>query len=328
MRDVTGEVAGDPKRGLVTFDEPFTRLLCQGMVLNHIYLRRNERGGIEYFWPEDVDNVHGADGRIEHATLRSDGSRIEYGGVGTMSKSKNNGVDPQVLIDRYGADTARLFVMFASPPEQTLEWSDSGVEGASRFLRRLWAFCHANRRSITAGTGTLEPAVLPDGARRLRREIHTVLKQASYDYERMQYNTVVSAGMKMLNALEAAKLADDPGPAAALRESVSIALRVLYPVVPHVTHALWVELGFAAESGDLLDAPWPQLDPGALVQDEIELVLQINGKVRGGLRVAATADRAAIEAAALATDAFSRHGEGRAARKVIVVPGRLVNVVT
>jgi len=326
MRDLTGHVPGDPARGLVRVDEPFTRLLCQGMVLNHIYSRRNERGGIEYFWPEEVTDVHGPDGRVTHAVLRSDGSRVEYEGVGTMSKSKNNGVDPQALIDTYGADTARLFVMFASPPEQTLEWSDSGVEGASRFLRRLWAFCASARESI-ASAGRLEAVALPEPARRLRREIHAVLRQASYDYDRRQYNTVVSAAMKMLNALEGARLGDDPASRAARRECVSIAIRTLYPVVPHVTHALWTGLGYAAESGDLLDAPWPQVDEAALRQDELELVLQVNGKVRGALRVAADADRAAIEAAALGSDAVRRHGEGRPPRKVVVVPGRLVNVV-
>jgi leucyl-tRNA synthetase len=329
MRDVTGYVPGDPARGLVTFDEPFTRLLCQGMVLNHIYSRRNERGGIEYFWPDDVTDVAGPDGRVTHALLKADGSRVEYEGVGTMSKSKNNGVDPQALIDTYGADTARLFVMFASPPEQTLEWSDSGVEGANRFLRRLWAFCHATREAVAgvapgAGAQGASPA-----AKALRREIHSVLRQASYDYERKQYNTVVSAAMKMLNALESARAlaTDGDAGAAVLRECVSITLRVLYPVVPHVGHALWTELGFAAEHGDLLDAPWPQVDPDALVQDELELVLQVNGKVRGALRVSSSADRAAIEAAALAAEPVVRLAEGRPPKKVVVVPGRLVNVV-
>jgi leucyl-tRNA synthetase len=327
MRDVTGYLPSAPARGLVTFDEPFTRLLCQGMVLNHIYSRKSERGGIEYFWPDEVTDVHGPEGRVTHALLKSDGSRVEYGGVGTMSKSKNNGVDPQALIDRHGADTARLFVMFASPPEQTLEWSDSGVDGASRFMRRLWAFCHASRDTISGAPLADAAAPLPEPARALRREIHTVLRQASYDYERKQYNTVVSAAMKMLNALESARLGTDPASAAALRETVSIALRVLYPVVPHITHALWVGLGYAAQWGDLLDAHWPQVDEAALVQDEIEFVLQINGKVRGALRVPAGADRATIESAAIASDAYARHAEGRAPKKVIVVPGRLINLV-
>jgi leucyl-tRNA synthetase len=330
MRDVTGHVPSDPKRGLVAFDEPFTRLLCQGMVLNHIYSRKNAKGGIEYFWPDEVSDVHGPDGRVTHAVLKSDGSRVEYEGVGTMSKSKNNGVDPQALIDRYGADTARLFVMFASPPEQTLEWSDAGVEGASRFLRRVWAFGHASRDAVAraAGTSAAEHAgAMSAAAKALRREIHTVLKQASYDYERKQYNTVVSATMKMLNALEGAKLEATAADAAALRETLSILLRVLYPVVPHLGHGLWTALGYAGAHGDLLDAPWPTLDEVALVQDELELVLQVNGKVRGALRVPASADRAAIEAAAVASEAVARHAEGRAPKKIVVVPGRLVNVV-
>ncbi|MFO1199481.1 MAG: leucine--tRNA ligase [Burkholderiaceae bacterium] len=327
MRDIPGAFPGDAARGLVKFDEPFTRLLCQGMVLNHIYQRKNERGGIEYFWPDEVENVFGDDGRIAGAKLKSDGSAIDYAGVGTMSKSKNNGVDPQELIDRYGADTARLFVMFASPPEQTLEWSGAGVEGAHRFLRRLWAYGHAQSARLAADAAPPDAAALAPAHKALRREIHTVLRQATYDYQRLQYNTVVSAAMKMLNALESAKLPEGPASAATVRECLSILLRALYPVVPHVTHALWTQLGYAAAHGDLLDAPWPQVEESALARDEIELVLQINGKVRGAVTVPADADRAAIEAAALASDAFARHAEGRAAKKVVVVPGRLVNVV-
>jgi leucyl-tRNA synthetase len=315
--------------GLVSIDEPFTKLLTQGMVLNHIYSRRSEQGGVEYFWPHEVENVHDADGHVVGARLKSDGTLIDYEGVGTMSKSKNNGVDPQQLIDRYGADTARLFVMFASPPEQTLEWNDAGVEGASRFLRRLWAFgaAHADAiRGASAAGATWADA--SGSVRSFRHEVHKTLEQASYDYERMQYNTVVSACMKLLNALE--KLAAGPdaaGRAAAITEAFGIALRVLYPACPHITHALWHELGYAADAGDLLDAPWPEVDAAALVRDEIELVLQVNGKLRGAIRVPASADKAQIEAAALASAEFERYAEGRAPKKVIVVPGRLVNVV-
>jgi leucyl-tRNA synthetase len=327
MRDIRGGFPGEPDRGLVKFDEPFTRLLCQGMVLNHIYFRKNERGGIEYFWPDEVENVFNEGGRISGARLRSDGSAIEYGGVGTMSKSKNNGVDPQDLIDRYGADTARLFVMFASPPEQTLEWSGAGVEGAHRFLRRLWAYGFAESASLAAPAQPLDASKLSPAHKALRREIHSVLRQANYDYQRLQYNTVVSAAMKMLNALESARLHASPETTETVRECLSILLRVLYPVVPHVTHGMWTALGYAARHGDLLDAPWPQVEEAALQQDEVELVLQINGKVRGSVTVPAAAERTAIEAAALASDAFARHAEGRAAKKVVVVPGRLVNVV-
>ncbi|MCR5866564.1 leucine--tRNA ligase [Aquincola sp. J276] len=309
--------------GLVKIDEPFKRLLTQGMVLNHIYSRRSAQGGVEYFWPHEVENTFDAAGKITGAKLKSDGSAVDYQGVGTMSKSKNNGVDPQELIDRYGADTARLFVMFASPPEQTLEWNDAGVEGAHRFLKRVWGFGAKNAAAITAAgdvAGELSPA-----AKALRREVHTVLKQISYDYERMQYNTVVSGAMKLLNALEDFKPA--PGDEPALREGFSVLLRGLYPACPHITHGLWQQLGYADRLGDLLDAPWPEVDDAALVQDSIELVLQVNGKLRGAVTVPAGADKSAIEAAALAHPEFIRFAEGKSAKKVIVVPGRLVNVV-
>ncbi|MFP5399865.1 MAG: leucine--tRNA ligase, partial [Gammaproteobacteria bacterium] len=314
--------------GLVQVDEPFTRLLTQGMVLNHIYSRRGDKGGIEYFWPHEVENTYDVSGKITGARLKSDGSAVDYEGVGTMSKSKNNGVDPQELIDRYGADTARLFVMFASPPEQTLEWNDAGVEGAHRFLKRLWAFAARHAAAIRRATaGDLGAAPLRAEARALRREVHVVLRQVSYDYERLQYNTVVSGCMKLLNALEGFAADGSDGDAAVLCEGLSVLLRALYPACPHVTHALWAELGFAARLGELIDAPWPQVDETALALDEVELVLQVNGKHRGSIRVSAQADRAAIEAAAVASPECVRFAEGRAPKKVVIVPGRLVNVV-
>jgi leucyl-tRNA synthetase len=224
-----------------------------------------------------------------------------------MSKSKRNGVDPQALIEEYGADTARFFMMFASPPEQTLEWSDSGVEGAYRFLKRLWAFGHA-----------LKSRASDKDSSSLRREIHLLLKQANYDLGKMQFNTVASAAMKMLNALE--KSAGDRHE----REGFSILLRLLSPITPHICHALWQELGFG---DDILTAPWPEPLEEALVQDEIELVLQVNGKTRGSVRVPAGADKAAIEAMAVASEMAQKFMEGRPAKKVIVVPGRLVNIV-
>ncbi|MBN8509262.1 MAG: leucine--tRNA ligase [Burkholderiales bacterium] len=313
---------------LVTVDEPFVKLLTQGMVLNHIYSRRGAGGGIEYFWPHEVENRFDADGKIVGAKLKRDGSAVDYEGVGTMSKSKNNGVDPQELIDRYGADTARLFVMFASPPEQTLEWNDAGVEGAHRFLRRVWAFGAKHADALRRATaGDFSRASLRAEAKALRREVHLVLRQMSYDYERMQYNTVVSGCMKLLNALEAFVPDGSDGDLAVLCEGSSVLLRALYPACPHITHELWRGLGFAAAAGDLLDAPWPRVDEAALQQDEIELVLQVNGRTRGAVRVPAQAERAAIEAAATASPEFAKFAEGRVAKKVIVVPGRLVNVV-
>jgi leucyl-tRNA synthetase len=244
-----------------------------------------------------------------------------------MSKSKNNGVDPQALIDRYGADTARLFVMFAAPPEQTLEWNDAAVEGAHRFLRRVWGFGAKHGELLRAAPGTVPAGAAGAAAKALRREVHLVLKQVSYDYERMQYNTVVSGAMKLLNALEGFEPGTDAASAAVLREGFSVLLRALYPACPHITQGLWTELGFAATAGELLDAAWPQVDEAALVQDEIELVLQVNGKTRGSIRVPANADNAAIEAIALASPEFVRFSEGKPAKKVVVVKGRLVNVV-
>ena len=314
--------------GLVKFSEPFTRLLCQGMVLNHIYSRKNAQGGVEYFWPEEVENIHDAKGAIVGAKLKSDGSMIDYGGIGTMSKSKNNGVDPQSLIDTMGADTARLFVMFASPPEQTLEWSESGVDGAHRFLRRLWAWCHAQQDRIVALQG--QPANWNDAdevSKTLRRDIYTLLRQADYDYQRMQYNTVVSTCMKMLNTLESARLPESRIAGQALADALGILLRVLYPVVPHVTWQLWEDLGYAGQLGDLLDAPWPEIDEQALVADEIELMLQVNGKLRGSLKVSSQATKADIETQAGAHEAVGKFLEGRPVKRIIVVPGKLVNIV-
>ncbi|MFM8622994.1 MAG: leucine--tRNA ligase [Betaproteobacteria bacterium] len=314
--------------GLVQVDEPFTRLLTQGMVLNHIYSRKGEKGGVEYFWPHEVQDQHDASGKVVGAVLRQAkgelpaGTPIVYEGVGTMSKSKNNGVDPQDLIEKYGADTARLYTMFTAPPEATLEWNDAAVEGSYRFLRRVWNF----GMWLAALPGSPIEAN-PRNSKALRREIHTVLKQVDYDYQRMQYNTVVSGAMKMLNALEDFKPASAQADAAVLREGFSILLRCLYPATPHIAWVLWRELGFESVHGPLLDAPWPQIDPQALEQDEIELVLQINGKLRGSVRVPAAADQAQIEAAALASEAFIRQAAGQTPRKVVVVPGRLVNLV-
>ncbi len=312
--------------GLVTIDEPFTRLLTQGMLLNHIFFRRGEKGGVDYLPPEEVDARYDPDGKITSATWRNDGQPVEYGGVGKMGKSERNGVDPQTLIDQYGADTARLYVMFAAPPEMTFVWSNAGVEGAQRFLRRMWTFAQASADAVQSAATAADFAGAAAAVKAARREIHLTLKQASYDYERIQYNTVVSAGMKMLNALEAVP-ADAAGRAALLREGLSILIRTLYPVVPHIGCALWDDIGYAQQFGSLLDAPWPQVDAAALAQDEIELMLQVNGKLRGKLRVPASADAGSIEAAARASAEVAKHAGGAPVKKVIVVPGRLVNVV-
>jgi leucyl-tRNA synthetase len=311
--------------GLVKFDEPFTNLLTQGMVLNETYYREDEASKKTWFNPADVELTFDDKGRPVSALLKSDGKPVEIGGTEKMSKSKNNGIDPQAQIDQYGADTARLFTMFASPPEQTLEWSGAGVEGANRFLRRVWAFAHAQSARIAAATQT-DFAALPETHKTLRREVHKILQQADHDLKRIQYNTVVSACMKMLNTLEAAKLDDSAPSNAVIAEGFAIFLRVLYPVAPHITHVLWNELGFAKLHGDILDAPWPQVDAAALEQAEIELMVQVNGKLRGSVKVSKDADKAAIEAAALANENVKKFVEGTP-KKVIVVPGKLVNIV-
>ena len=314
------------------------------MVLNHIYSRRTAKGGKDYFWPHDVEHVLDEGGKIIGAKLKNEatsgdgllpvGTPIDYEGVGTMSKSKNNGVDPQDLIEKYGADTARLYTMFTAPPEATLEWNDAAVEGSYRFLRRVWNFgVKLNAMENAAASALLASAAAQNGiefgknAKALRHEIHTVLGQVDYDYQRLQYNTVVSGAMKLLNALEAFQPDGSPGDKAALAEGFSKLLRVLSPVTPHIAHALWQALGFAAVQGDLLDAPWPSVDPEALKKDEVGLMLQVNGKLRGAIVVPAAASKEDIEQMALASEAFLKHSGEGAIKRVIVVPGRLVNVV-
>ncbi len=309
--------------GLLKADEPFSKLLTQGMVLNHIFYKRNEKGGKDYFPPAEVTTVLDAQGRIIGGTT-ADGTKVEYGGVGKMGKSERNGVDPQDLIEKYGADTARLYTMFTAPPEATLEWNDAAVEGSYRFLRRVWNFGAAQADIAPAA---LAGQTFGKGAQALRREVHTVLRQIDYDYQRMQYNTVVSGAMKLLNALEGFKPDGSAGDAAAVREGFGILLRCLYPATPHIAQQLWNELGYDKDLGGLLDAPWPTVDVGALVQDEIELMLQVNGKLRGKLSVPAGASKDEIEKLALACDDFVNFAEGAPPKRVIVVPGRLVNVV-
>jgi leucyl-tRNA synthetase len=280
--------------------EPFTNLLTQGMVLAESYYT-DASGRRDWINPADVVVQRDSKGRIASARTK-DGRDVICDGIGTMSKSKNNGVDPQALIDKYGADTARLFIIFASPPTNTLEWSDEGVEGSFRFLRRLWKFAASSH------------AIPELSSKEARFEIHTVLKQANYDMQKQQFNTVASAAMKILNALE-----KSPS-----REGLSILLRLLSPVTPHVTHHLWRELKFGE---DIMKAPWPEPDAAALEQDEVELVVQVNGKLRGSIRVPKAADRAAIEELARANPNVQRFVAGQNVKKVVVVPGRLVNLV-
>jgi len=316
--------------GLVSFSEPFTNLFTQGMLLNESFYREEASGKTRWFYPSEVEVRYDDKGHPTGATSRADGLPVMLGGIEKMSKSKNNVVEPKDIIAKFGADTARVFTMFAGPPDQSAAWSDSGAEGSFRFLRRLWAagvrvqpvlqLLQPLPKTAATSFEGLTPA-----AATLRRDVHLLLRQVSHDYDRLQYNTVVSGAMKMLNAIDDAKLAG--GDAAALQEAFGILLRTLYPAAPHITHALWRDLGFAEQHGEIIQAPWPAVDENALLQDEIELVLQVGGKLRGAIRVSATAERAAIEAAALASPEFARFSEGKPAKKVVVVPGRLVNVV-
>jgi leucyl-tRNA synthetase len=306
--------------GLVEISEPFKNLFTQGMLLRECYYREQADGKKRWFYPSEVEVSYDDKGRPTGAVAKEDGQPVIMGGIEKMSKSKNNVVEPREIIEKFGADTARLFTMFAGPPEQSAAWSDSGVEGAYRYLRRLWAFAHKHAAVVRGAGNRLEA---DKAAKTLRFEVHNTLKQINADYARMQYNTVVSGAMKLLNALE-----DFKGEApAVLRESLGILLRVLYPVSPHITFVLWRELGFETEHGDLLDAAWPEPAADALVQDEIKLMVQVNGKLRGEIHVPAAADRAAIEQIALASEAVQKFLEGAAPKKVVVVPGRLVNLV-
>jgi leucyl-tRNA synthetase len=289
--------------------EPFTNLLTQGMVLAESYYRDAD-GRREWINPADVVVERDDKGRLVSAKTE-DGRPVIYDGLGTMSKSKNNGVDPQALIDKYGADTARFYVMFASPPTNTLEWSDASVEGSYRFLKRVWTY--ASRFAHRKGKpGTASKAA--------RFEIHSILKQANYDLQKFQFNTVASACMKILNVLE--RLPEEDG--ATDEEGMSILIRLLSPITPHIAHHLWRELKFGEE---VMRAPWPEADPAALEQDEVELVVQVNGKLRGSIRVPKAAGRTEIEELARANPNVQRFVAGQSVKKVVVVPGRLVNLV-
>ena len=309
--------------GLIKFSEPFKQLFTQGMLLAHCYYREDANGRKRWFYPAEVEQQFDERGTPVSAVAKEDGKPVIYGGIEKMSKSKNNVVEPGSFIERFGADTARAFVMFAGPPDQSAPWSDASAEGVHRFLKRLWSFCYENRERIAAAPPVVASS-LDGGLKKIRRELHASLHQALFDFQRIQYNTVVSATMKMLKSLDTA--AEHPQAAGLLREGIGILLRTLYPVTPHITHVLWVELGYTKELGDLLDAPMPQPAQDALRQDELELVVQVNGKLRGRVIVAAAADEAAIKAAALADEHVKKFVD-KPVRKVVYVPGKLINIV-
>jgi len=309
--------------GLVEFSEPFTNLLTQGMVLNHVYSCQPAGGRKRYFNPADVDARRGADGATVYEVATPEGTlQVEHEGLGKMSKSEGNGVDPEGLIERFGADTARLFTMFASPPEQTLEWSDEGVQGAARFIRRLW---NAVYEHVGAGAApALDTAALSGAQRALRRATHQALAKATDDIgRRRNFNTAIAAVMELLNSI--AKFSDPSPQGRAVRhEALGIAVLVLSPIIPHVCHVLWQALGHERAP---IDERWPRADAAALTQDTHELVVQVNGKLRGHITVPVDADQAACTEAALANAQVMKFVGGAAVRRVVVVPGKLVNVV-
>ncbi len=305
--------------GLINFDEPFKNLFTQGMLLRDCYYREEASGKKRWFYPAEVEVQHDEKGRPISAICVEDGLPVVMGGIEKMSKSKNNVVEPKDIIEKFGADTARLFTMFAGPPEQSAAWSDSGVEGAYRYLRRLWGYSVKHADAISSASNTLDSSALSKADKTLRFEIHNTLKQINNDYERLQYNTIVSGVMKMLNALDAYTESN----AAVMRECFGILLRAIYPAAPHIAHTLWLELNFA---GEIAHAAWPEPALDALTQDEIKMMVQVNGKVRGEIFVAKDASKDAIEAAALADEAVQKHLTGTP-KKVIVVPNKLVSIV-
>ena len=311
--------------GLIDIGEPFANLLTQGMVVAPTFYRDLGEGKKQWINPAEVDVVTDERGRPTGATLKADGQPVIIGGTEKMSKSKNNGVDPQALIDQYGADTARLFIMFASPPDQSLEWSDTGVEGAFRFLKRLWKLTHDHvaQGLVPAFAGGAQLPELPAALKDFRRQLHQTIGKVADDYgRRKQFNTAIAAVMELLNAF--AKLPDDATARAVKQEALEAAVLMLFPIVPHVCQALYAELHPGLDAGK---QAFPKADAAALTQDEIELMLQVNGKLRGSLKVAASADKASIEAGALASEAVQKFMEGKPAKKIVVVPGRLVNIV-
>ena len=307
--------------GSVDFKEPFSNLFTQGMVLNEVFFRKPEAGRVEYFNPADVE-VLDKPGQPRVAVLRSDGQAVESGGVVTMSKSKNNGVDPQALVDEFGADTARLFTMFAAPPEQTLEWSDEGVQGAYRFIKRLWKAVHDH---VTQGEApALDKGALTEAQRVIRRQAHHTLAKITDDIGRRRtFNTAIAAAMELLNAL-AKHPQNSPQDRSVVHEALEIAVLGLSPIIPHVTHALWRALGHVTA---LIDEPWMTVDAAALQTSSIAMVVQVNGKLRGHISVPAGAGEDTVRAAALADPHVQKFIGAAAIRKVIIVPGKLVNIV-
>jgi leucyl-tRNA synthetase len=308
--------------GLVPSDEPFRRLLCQGMVLADSFYRLDEKGGQQWISPTQVKFIRDDKGRMIDACHATEGYPVVHDGMSKMSKSRNNGIDPQVIIDRYGADTVRLFIMFAAPPAQSLEWSESGVEGASRFLRRLWRLVHQLVAQEPAPA--LDKAALTSAQKELRNKTHKTIQKITHDYEqRYGFNTAIAACMELCNNISRHE-SENGQCRAVVREALEAVVLLLAPVTPHVCHALWQHLGHETA---VVNARWPEFDPTALESETCHLVVQVNGKVRGKIEVPTDADEAHIKTEALNNENVQRSIEGKPVRKCIVVPGKLVSIV-
>jgi leucyl-tRNA synthetase len=308
---------------MVTSDEPARRLLCQGMVIAETFYRDDDDGARHWYNPAEVDIDRDERGRVTGATLRADGDRVEIGSIEKMSKSRNNGVDPHAMIDKYGADTVRLFSMFAAPPDQSLEWSEAGVEGMARFLRRFW-------REVATHAGQpdhprVDPAALDAGQKTLRRQLHETIAKVGDDYgRRHSFNTAIAALMELLNHL--AKFDDMSDAGRAVRhEALEAMVLMLNPATPHAAHALWQTLGH--DETLIEDVRWPAVDERALERESLTLAVQVNGKLRGTIEVPATATDEEAKQRALALPGVQAFIENKPVRKVIVVPGKVVNIV-
>lgn len=309
--------------GMVDGDEPASRLLTQGMVVADTYYRDGAKGAREWFSPDDVVIERDDRGHPVAATLAADGAPVSLGGVEKMSKSKNNGVDPTQMVRRFGADTVRLFSMFAAPPESSLEWSEAGVEGMSRFLRRLWRDLHLH--AAQSQPPSLQPQALNTVQKEMRRHLHQTIAKVGDDYgRRYSFNTAIAALMELFNHL--GRFDDSSAQGRAVRhEAFESIVLLLNPVTPHFSHAAWQALGHPETL--LEELPFPLVDPAALQQDVMTLAVQVNGKRRGQIEVPSDAAREMIEAAALAEPKVAAALAEVQVRKVIVVPGKIVNIV-
>ncbi|MCK5880742.1 MAG: class I tRNA ligase family protein, partial [Sinobacterium sp.] len=308
--------------GLLKSDEPFKRLLCQGMVIAETYYREEASGKKDFFSPADVDAELDNKGKIIGATLRSDGLPVVVGGIEKMSKSKNNGVDPQSMIDQYGADTVRLFIMFAAPPEQSLEWSDSGVEGASRFLKRFYKLVNQNHQATDVPA--LDASSLNKEQQAIRLKLHESIQKITDAYgKRYAYNTVIAAIMELTNDL--AKVKDRTGQNLAVeREALEASILMLAPITPHICHYLWQELGHEEA---VINAAFPEVDPAALVKSSVEVAIQVNGKMRGKVEAPVDSHEDVMVELAKSIDNVNKFLDDKTIRKVIWIPNKLLNIV-